>query len=579
MFNFNKVILIAIIGILINSCICVKKEDSKKVSTEIEEANIVNDSEKSSETEAQKHIRKERKHLRKEEISLNDKRNWKLINNAKYDKTESYYKTGGSIKLAKSGRDWNYSDSMIFDEPLEVEPGKSYILTLRFKTNSDLYPTVYVTGDLLNKFRRISKTVGRRYVNSQVNKWDKISYIFNVPNNKIINHFRPRIFILPKTNEHGEVWLDDFYFEEMRELVVSKISSKKSFDGLRTRVDSLGNMEIKKGGRWQPFFPFAIYADNARKDWKIYSKQGFNINMWASSATAVERGKKAGLMSGLQLTQYIMSSDWVPKNKKDQYKHLEKTIKKIKSSGLMDNVLFYYIDNEFYNLTEHLKNITDLVKKLDKGRAVARQRPIYMLNGAAGITRKYNNISDITGTYVAQDRANIPTTEKFTTLVTTENQTQPAVFAQINRGVGKNFRPILFGAIAKGAKGMGFWRDGGSGIDVEKAEWWHDFPNIVSEIKQMMPLIREPHFTDWSVECDNSKLIYGSRMYQNIGYLIIGNPTDKNINADFKISGLPYYIESVTDYFNNRKVGTISNNVIHLAIKPHGSLVVKLSSK
>jgi len=85
------------------------------------------------------------------------------------------------------------------------------------------------------------------------------------------------------------------------------------------------------------------------------------------------------------------------------------------------------------------------------------------------------------------------------------------VIAQINRGVGDEMRPRIFGAIAYGARGIGFWRDSydpagmpSDPLRVENRDWWGDFPSISSEIDQMLAagLIQVPHWTEWSIDTD-----------------------------------------------------------------------------
>jgi len=501
---------------------------------------------------------------------------WETYGDAEIDKNRSFDDHEGSIKLAKTAKTWQGTDKVISKNRISVTPGKTYQLDFKIMTKTWPPPTIHAAGEFHNNKKKLFNGEGSYFSNSTIDNWEKNTLYVQIPNNSDIKYYYPKISMLPKYGEDADIWIDDISVTEV--VIDSKRPdiNKKEFKGSLTKVDKLGNIEIFRNGKWQPIFIFGIYADKNRSNWRTYSKQGFNTNMWASSSSAIKKGSNAGLYSNIQVGQYVVDVDWLPKDRSKKINHLENTISKIKSDKLMDEVIFYYIDNEFYKITDELIEVSNTIKSLDLDRNGKRMHPIYMLNGAYGLARKYNNISDITGTYVAKDRTNTPLSENFTGLQINENQKQPAVIAQINRGVGLNFRPVLFGAIAKGAKGMGFWRDGGSGINIEKAQWWNDFPNMVNEIEQMMPLIRESHFTDWTVECDNDAIIFGSRMYKNKGHLIIANPTSTKIQANFTISGLPYSINLVKNYFDGSLVGEANSNTINMTIEANGSKVIRL---
>lgn len=501
---------------------------------------------------------------------------WDLYGEAEIDEYKSSDINKGSIKLSKTAQTWQGTDKIISKNKISVIPGKTYQLEFKIMTKTWPPPTIHAAGEFHNSNKKLINAEGSYFSSSEVDNWEDNTLYIQVPDNSEIKYFYPKISMLPKYSKNADIWIDDI---SITEVVIDRKrpdENKKEFTGSLTKVDKLGNIEIFRNGKWQPFFMFGIYADKNRSNWRTYSKQGFNTNMWASSSSIIKKGSNAGLYSNLQVGQYVVDVDWLPKDRSKKINHLRDTISKIKSDGLMDEVLFYYIDNEFYKITDELIGVSNTIKSLDLDRNGKRMHPIYMLNGAYGLARKYNNISDITGTYVAKDRTDIPLSENFTGLQINENQRQPAVIAQINRGVGLSFRPILFGAIAKGAKGLGFWRDGGSGINIEKAPWWNDFPNMVKEIEQMMPLIRESHFTDWTVECDNDAIIFGSRMYKNKGHLIIANPTSSRVQANFTIYDLPYSISLVKDYFSGNIAGDINKNVVTVTLNPYGTKVIRL---
>jgi len=406
--------------------------------------------------------------------------------------------------------------------------------------------------------------------NSQKDTWEESTVYVDIPNNKMINQFKIRVIDMPKKGIDGDIWIKDVSLKEGFHTTKKK-PSKKSFHGSVTKIDKLGNIEIFKNGKFEPFFPIGIYTDHKRADWSIYKKQGFNIAMWTDGAGAVKKAKQAGLYSSMQLVQYIIPVDesWIPQEHGKKIAHLKKSLQDIKNQGLSNDLLFYYIDNEFYHLKSSYREVIDIVKQFDKN-----QHPIYMLNGTYAIARKYNKDIDFTGTYAAEDTYEKDRTNAFVTLNETENQTIPTIIAQINRGVGNNFKPILFGAIAKGARGVAFWRDSG---DIDQQPWWSLLPQISKEIELMMPLIRANHKPSWHVSSDIDKIIFGTRMVNDNGYIIVTNPTRREKTATLTMHDLPYTATVAKDYFTKKSFGQISENRLTITLAPQSSHVLKLS--
>ena len=97
--------------------------------------------------------------------------------------------------------------------------------------------------------------------------------------------------------------------------------------------------------------------------------------------------------------------------------------------------------------------------------------------------------------------------------------------------------------------------------------WWPEFPNLRREIDRLLPLIREPHWTDWSVSIPgSSSLVVGTRELNGTGCLLVLNDTDKSCRTTIKVDRLSYEIGSVVDYFSGKEVAKASNNsfvVVH----------------
>jgi hypothetical protein len=512
---------------------------------------------------------------------------WDLYNGAEiaeYTSSPNSDSTS-SIKLSKATDKWGTSDYVVAKHGKYVIPGKTYIIDFKLFSMTWPPPTILVTGVYYSAIDKLYNDDGSyfspSYGNGATWNWEDSVLFLQIPDDPEIRYVKIKISMLPEYSISKEIWIDDVRMSELdvdRPIVVQ---DKRKFDGTQVRVDELGNIEIYKNAAWHPFFMFGIYADKARDDWKVYSKQGFNTNMWASTSEYVKKGKDAQLYSNLQVGQYIVSeTSWL-----EELENLKNNVKQIIDDRLMKEVIFYYIDNEFYDVPTRLCQVVDVIRKMDKNVDGDRIHPIYMLNSPYGLARKYNNLVEVTGTYVARDRTARSTVHNFTGLQINENQKLPAVVAQINRGVGKNFKAILFGAIAKGAKGMGFWRDGGSGINVTEAEWWNEFPDIVAEIKQMMPLIRATHTTTWKVKCDHDAVIVGGRSLKSeyeggydLCHLIIANPSNRKILAKFTLSNMPYTSSIVFDYFRNDvSYGDVEDDeTFQLVLNPHATRVIKL---
>ncbi len=496
---------------------------------------------------------------------------WSFDAGAKFDPKVSVDASSGSIRLEKAGKTWVMSDRVISDFKIPVESGKRYTLSFKSKTDTFPPPSLEVYAALLGESGFIENSNGTMCSNSKKDEWEENFVVINIPKNQMIKYLKIKILMLAKYGKSAPIWIDDIKLEEG--LKLPKTGRKKSFEGAVTRVDEKGNIEIKKDGKFVPFFPIGIYVDENRNDWSIYKKMGFNLNMWVSGIPTIKKSKEAGLYSMMQIVQYIVpvEEEWIPQDPKKKIDHLNKTLHDIKAKGFFNDLLFYYVDNEFYHLKPDFTNIINIVRNKDEGA-----HPVYMLSGAYGMARKYNDYIDLTGTYVAEDGYETPIIDTFEVLNKTPNQTQPAVFAQINRGVGKNFRPILYGAIAKGAKGVGFWRDGGSAGKIEKRAVYKQLPIIAEEIKKLMPVIRSDLDSGFGLKCDKNSLIFGTRSIDDEGYLIVSNPTRKEITARFEIKDSSFAPKVVKDYFTDKSLGKVEKGVFSLSVKPQDAKVVKL---
>jgi len=509
----------------------------------------------------------------------------------------SYDKGTGSFKLANT----KSKDKLIWLTS-RLETGKTYTLSLRCMAPNTSPPPVMMLMIAAIRNGKYVNHYTKMFSPSEAHKWEEFTFFYTVaPGDtdfriQILNYIPPTKGI----KEPVTAYIDDIYLGEGKgfaDLPTHKIP----FAGEQVRVDELGNIEVKKKGLWQPFFPFIIYPDGYRHTlkkkqtknagWEIYARQGFNTILIGSENYMAKNAIQAGLRPMVGLTWY-----YNPKKKLYlDFEHLQKRLDELKTTGMFDHLLFYYIDNEIHGTYKPMKTVVEYIENWEKTNFNQRlQIPVYMLNGSPALAPQYKNsqhrMADLTGTYIASKGFG---TDNFLALDNPANQKMPVAIAQMN-GNKMPLRTRLYGAIANGAKGMGYWRDfapnnpanrpGSPNYkpekDVTKTPWWNDFPNIVEEVEQLMPLIRQPHWTTWKVSADNDLIDIGTREYQNECYIIIANYNAEKVNVNFKVSGLPFADCRIEDYFApHKKVACMSDSSFNLRLPPYGVGVYKLKKK
>jgi len=405
-----------------------------------------------------------------------------------------------------------------------------------------------------------------RWSTTDSNRWQELVYIFRPPENAASVKLALKLEAF-SDNAAASVWIDNIGLSKGINFTKSA-SEKKTFDSGKVKVDHLGNISLFENGYWRPFFPRCIYADNNRQSWKVYAEQGFNCVMRAASVGAVRKAREAGLKSGFSLNWYMMPkfADTHP------IQLLEKRLKAVRESGLMEDILWYYWDNE-NEITQEWTRVRRIIQKI---RELDPLHPVYGLQGQEGLARKYNGVvqlTDIVGEYISDDLG-------YFTLDNIEGQLSPAAVAQFNFGVGEKFRPLLYTAIARGAKAIGYWKDElvspKLAGPVEHQLWWNEFPQLVNEIEQLMPLIRQPHKTNWRVESSSNQINFGTRVHNDLGYIIVANTHKHEISATFEIIGLSYNARAVLDFFQGERISSIKNNTFSLSIPALGAYVLVL---
>ena len=507
--------------------------------------------------------------------AVNEEKGWTFSGGATYDSSVTRTKDGsGALKMGEQ-------NSKILSEKIPVVPGKTYTLAVYMKDNKwpagtiKLTPQVYTNTGAFKKNAR-----GTRQAVSGTNMWQESVIFYTAgPDEKFV-----RLMIIRKDGPgtKNEIWLDDAYIGEGVGFEQPPVP-KKAFHGSKVRVDHLGNFEVLRNHSWEPFFPLCIFADQNRPDWTFYSKQGFNCNMWGASAAQVRKAKNAvsnfnpnGMMSGFSLAPFTAPFGWAYSN----LDGLRKRLEDIKDAGLSEDILTYYWDNEkaFEQWTVPIK-VTDLIKQVDTDNKGKRMHPIFALQGNHGVARMYHNgkvqMTDVVGTYLAgDDGGQGGSADGLIVLENIYGQQNPVTFGQINRGVGKEFRSKLYNSLIQGARGMGFWRDffNVSGQkSVDQWEWWNDLPNLRREIDRLLPIIRQPHWTEWTLAPQKKNpLSFGTRDYEDEGYVILVNTSKSPVTVTYKIEGLDYQPQAVHDFFTDKKVSSVSKGSFTITLPGYG---------
>jgi len=258
-----------------------------------------------------------------------------------------------------------------------------------------------------------------------------------------------------------------------------------SFKNKNTRIDHLGNIEVKRDGKWKAFFPLMIYQTHLRNQArnpanpyhgslylndfndetdngdKLYGKMGFNASAWARTPEDI----KSLVAGGLEYVNFDISGYCKEWDKKGSYPldSLEKDWQNVLDEGLEDHVLFFYHDNE---LSLHQVEWYDLLKEVRR----ISDKPIYQLNGFPGNGANFHNSSDqlidATGTYINKKQEGF-TNRRWAILNNQQNMNVPALIAQhtelspnpTSGGHDQHPRPVIYAAIANGARVYAYFQD------------------------------------------------------------------------------------------------------------------------
>jgi hypothetical protein len=271
---------------------------------------------------------------------------------------------------------------------------------------------------------------------------------------------------------------------------------------------------------------------------------------------------------------------------------IQKLDDRVSSDGktAWSDFLMWYWDNENELLSVPFEMVDSLVAIIDSMEVDlfgSNAYPLYILQGNYGIARAYSRYSDVTGTYVRNDKQRRATqgTNGLTMLRNIEGQTTPVSFMQINdtaeRRLGPDdLRVMVYCGLIAGAKALGIFRDfyhpDREWLGCEHSRWWPEMPALSGEIQQLLPVIRAPIHTDWGVKVKASGIVLGTREVGQTKYVLAVNTNASDVTTSGIFDGEPERLpRKVYDFFTGEVIGAQWQDT-EFTILAHGTRVLVL---
>lgn len=125
---------------------------------------------------------------------------------------------------------------------------------------------------------------------------------------------------------------------------------------------------------------------------------------------------------------------------------------------------------------------------------------------------------------------------------------------------------------------MAYYRDPThfDNVPVETLPVWPEFDVIRREVDQLLPLIRQPHWTSWHAASASGGLHIGTRDYGGERYLLLVNPSNSSVNSTITVNDLPYVADGVYDYFTETRMTDVVNGAFTINLPAYGTAVYRL---
>lgn len=494
---------------------------------------------------------------------------------------------------------------------IPVEPGKTYTFAAFMRGSHWPSFVTMVAGLYDGNGNATLNQRGSRQATTAPNIWEEAAIPFTTSDFEWAVQLKVRRSS-KEPQRAGCVWLDDLYLGEGIAFD-GPPSPKRRFESDKVVIDELGNFFVREAGRMVPFFPVAIYGADERESFDIYKSQGFNTVMRAGYPGGMEKAARAGLYYTMDVTRFILDADSPGRGVgrvEAAADVIEGLYARVLDDGtrLADHLLMYYWDNEFLDTDwvaseAVLRAITSRESGISArdGGPSGRRHPIYVLQGNYGIARSYNHmlgadgrpLVDVMGTYVhSPDETEAPQrADALVFLDKLPGQTAPAAFGQITDFgnatlTASELRLRVYNILIAGGKAFGIFRDRYPPVyhkilGVENSRWWDELPKLVDEINKLMPIIQEPHWTEWQVSADTENLGIGTRDHDGFGYILVTNNNPFSMKTTFTIHGTPALstTRTVIDYFQGNVVTAVEDSQFMLTLLANSTNVYKLGNE
>lgn len=438
--------------------------------------------------------------------------------------------------------------------------------------------------------------------NSRTGIWEETLEWFTTPSTAAYVTVSPNRFF-PSTGPVSNVWIDDLalypgWVHREDDPIISK-----TFSGSTTSIDSLGNITVKRingptAGAMEPFFPTCIAPGPHTFQW--YSDRGWNC-IWSSNMLNYQSSSTWGTTNPMVMARAATSSynpdglrvmmdedeavrghfgyEWkrasgasCPANwsgtdpdcgayaAHDWYStikdELASALTNVVSHGLADTMLAVINDAEDKtSRRQRDRAVMALVDSTDRANNGGNRRwPIITNAGNPSIGRSYTKAdfspyTDLVGTYMVRNGP-------FEKMKHEQGMNVPVGYCQVQSG-GYNYRALLYRCIAEGGKMFSLWSDnrntnlalgGSQGVNLEYEPSYPDFPYMFAEANKLLPLIRTPLPTDWSVSSSNSNVRAWARSYNGVPYVILSNLVGSSQTTTLTFTGVTGSVTSLIDY-------------------------------
>ncbi len=361
------------------------------------------------------------------------------------------------------------------------------------------------------------------------------------------------------------------------------------FAGSRVRIDALGNWELLREGKWQSYFPLVMYPAAGLSSYRKYRDNGWNTLTQINRIEQAELAAKAGLYYQVDVSSLFANAD---------IDGAVALVKSLKKRAAWRHAVAIYFDLE--NGTElKLGWAKMMVTALKKALLVdgVQEIPVIANHLAPEAMIPFGDLFDAVGGYVNPmvspwDKSSTRGThqgelEAFVTALNSANMKVPVGVGTVNMPhEADHLETVLWAAIARGARGFGYWRDrydNSDKTDISRRKWYKAFPAHTARVGAVLPLLREPTHPAFRLTMSEREqewgVIYGTREFKGKRVLIVvyqGSNLEASKGKKTVTFTADRAVGKVRDLFSNKVVTRGEGKQFKLVLKPYEYRVVYL---